>query len=310
MGAALPSLENFYGREEELAQTRKLLHQYPCLAIIGAEGIGKRALVAKFLCEDDLPFDQAIWKPLHHCPKAAEVEAELLGLVGEPKETSIVAALRGKKLLIVLESLDSVIPDERSRKLDDQYSSLIRRIIEETDAKLIVIAAEPIEQLKTQVLRGKAAMFTLRGLKLREARGIVGSDLGGHLEKVWQAVGGNPLMLRQIANWAENYAQGLDPHIANRATVYRGLFEDLYEQTFRAARLSTIHRELLIIIAAKEEGFPFSELLSTYPDSALDIQRLLEMGLIEKTAHSEGPLIQIYEFFRHYLVGKQASLLA
>lgn len=303
VGASLPRLTDFYGREEELIQVQKLLQLYPCLVIIGVEGIGKKSLIAKLLCTEELPFSKIIWKPLHHRPTAERLESELLELIGEQKETSIIKALKDDRLLIVLESLDSVISDDGFRKLDDRYASLIRRVTEETKTKVVVISTEPIDQLKIQALRGKAAIFTLAGVGLQAAKGIVGSDLGGHLETVWRAVGGNPLMLKQIADWT-NYTQGLDPRIANRATVYRGMFEDVHEQIFKGKRLSSIDRELLISIASSGQEMPFSELLNSYPDSATDILRLVEMGLLQKTMRSEEPVIGIHGFFQQYLAGK------
>lgn len=311
-GAALPLPENFYGREEELLQLQKLLQSYSCLLILGAEGIGKKSLIARLICAKELPFSKVIWKPVHHRPSAMVLEAELLELLGKSEDTSIIATLKKEKqLLIVLESLDALMADDGPRKLGDEHASLIRRITEETNASVIAISVEPIQQLKLQALRGKTAIFMLHGLKLPEARDLVGGDLGGNLGKVWEAVGGNPLMLKQIAAWAD-YTQGLDPRVANRATIYRGMFEELYEQTFRDERLSTLDRKLLINVAASghEQGVSFSALLNSHPNSAPNIQRLIEMGLLQKTAaqlEGQGPVLRIYEFFRQYLVGKQAS---
>lgn len=304
VGAALPRLTDFYGREEELMEVQRLLQLYSCLVIIGVEGIGKKSLIAKLLCTEGLPFSKIIWKPLHHRPTADQLESELLELIGAQKETSIVKALQDDPLLIVLESLDAVISDDRSRKLDDNFASLIRRITEETKTKVVISTIEPIKQLKVQALRGKAAIFTLTGVGLEAARGIVGSDLGGQLETVWQAVGGNPLLLKRVAGWSA-YTQGLDPSIANRSTVYRGMFEDVHEHIFKDKRLSTIDRELLVSIAISGKEMPFSDLLNSHPNSATDILRLTEMGLLQKTMRSGEPIIGIHGFFQQYLVRKK-----
>ncbi|MEN8443498.1 MAG: hypothetical protein ABG776_00640 [Cyanobacteria bacterium J06555_13] len=306
VGAALPNIENFCGRKKELAHLKKLLQQYSCLVVVGAEGIGKRSIVAKLLCSGNLPFSTIIRRPLHHRPSLEALEADLLSLVGGTTETSLISALNQEPVVLVLESLDSLILDPASRRLGDSYMSLIRRIIEETKAKVIITTTEPIEQLRRQALSGSAAIYTLGGVGLAEARAIVGGDLGGHLESVWQAVGGNPLMLKEIASWSVSVS-GIDPSIANRATIYKGLFEELYQQMYTNSRLSTVDRSLLMAVAESGQGVPFSKLLQSHPNAALDIQRLLEMGLLQKTPQSDGPVIRLYEFFRQYLVGLRGS---
>jgi hypothetical protein len=308
LGAALPGIDQFYGREAELVQMQQLVSRYPCVLVVGPEGIGKKSLVAKFLHSTTLPLSQVIWKPLHHRPTAHELESELLGLLEAREGQSIISALKAQQAMIVLESLDALIEDGH-RTLAPEYNSLIRRITEETDAKVIAIATQPIEQVKLQALRGKAAIYTLQGLGLAESKLIVNGDLGGRLEELWQAVGGNPLVLKQVAEWV-NETKELDPALANRLTVHKGIVSGLYEQTFRAKALSTVDRALLIAIAANKAGVPFSKFLNTHPDSALEIQRLIDMGLVQKTSQSGGANIKIYEFFRQYLIGERAKSIA
>jgi hypothetical protein len=232
----------------------------------------------------------------------------LLGLLEASDGESLVSALKEKRAVIVLESLDALIEDGH-RTLAPEYISLIRRVIEETDSKIIAIAIEPIEQIKLQALRGKAAIYTLGGLGLEESKLIVNGDLGGRIEELWQAVGGNPLVLKQVAEWA-NETRELDPTLANRLTVHRGLVSGLYEQTFRGRALSTVDRALLIAIAANKAGIPFSKLLNTHPNSALEIQRLIDMGLVQKTSQAGGAIIKTYEFFRQYLIGESEKSIA
>lgn len=305
VGAALPDVSNFYGREEELREMQTLLQRYPCVLIVGTEGIGKRSLVAKLLCTAELPFSQVVWKPLHHRPTADALESELLALLGSTEE-SLISALKTKQVLIVFDGIDAAITHEKPRGLDSRYMSLIRRLTEETPSRIIAISSEPIGQIRTQALRGKAAIYTLRGLELDAAKAIVQSNLDGRIEEIWQAVGGNPLMLKQVAQWSR-YSQGLDPHLANRATVYRGLFDSLHEQTFVGSRLSTVDRRLLTAIAKTKEGILENGILSTYPYAAHNIQRLTEMGLVHRETQPGGAVVRVYEFFGQYLIEKTKS---
>ncbi len=308
VGATLPNIDQFYGREAELVQMQQLVSRYSCVLVVGTEGIGKRSLIAKFLRSTTLSLSQVIWKPLHHRPTARELETDLLGLLEAKDGQSLIAAIKEKQTVIVLESLDALIEDGH-RTLAPDYTSLIRRITEETDSKIIAIATEPIEQIKLQALRGKAAIYTLQGLGLAESKLIVNGDLGGRFEELWQAVGGNPLVLKQVSEWV-NEMKELDPVLANRLTVHQGLVSSLYEQTFKGRSLSTVDRALLIAIAVNKAGIPFSNLLNTHPDSALNIQRLIDMGLVQKTSQSGGANIKIYEFFRQYLIGERAKSIA
>ncbi|MEM9006185.1 MAG: hypothetical protein AAGE59_21990, partial [Cyanobacteria bacterium P01_F01_bin.86] len=302
VGAMLPNVETFYGREKDLGHLSQLLQQYSCLVVLGADGVGKKSVVAKLLCAEELSFKKIVWRPLHHLPSAAELEADLLSLVSEDEAGSLISALKQQQVVIVLESLDSLISEPGTRRLDEAYMSLIRRLIEETPSKVIVTTVEPINQLRRQAIRGNAAIYPLGGLGLAEAKAIVGGDLGGHLETVWQAVGGNPLMLKEVANWSDSVA-GVDPSIFKRKTIYQGLFEGLYEQIFSHRRLSTVDRNLLITVAQSSQGVAFAKLLQSNPNSALDIQRLLDMGLLQKSPQAEGPVLRIYEFFRQYVLG-------
>jgi hypothetical protein len=308
-GAAFPNIEQFYGREAELMQMQQLVSRYPCVLVMGAEGIGKKSLVAKFLRSTTLALSQVLWKPLHHCPTARELETDLLELLEAGDEKTLISALKEKRVVIVLESLDALIQGSK-RTLAPEYISLIRRVSEETDSKIIAIATEPIDQIKLQALRGKAAIYTLGGVGLDEAKMIVDGELGGRIEELWQASGGNPLVLKQVAEWAKDTSP-LDPTLANRLTVHRGLVSGLYEQIFRGSALSTVDRALLLAIAANKAGIPFSKLLNTHPNAALELQRLIDMGLVQKAPQKTGgAMIKTYEFFRQYLIGESEKSIA
>ena len=305
VGAALPNIENFYGRTEELNALETLLQRCKCISIVGPEGIGKKSLVAKLLCTADLPFSQAVWKPLHHKPTADELEFELRTLLNENADRSLLSYLKDKKVLIVLESIDVAIAGrDHPGELDPQYMSLIRRIAEETRSRLIILSNEPINQIKAQVLRGRATIYPLHGLTLEAAKAFVKNALGDKTEEIWQAVGGNPMMLKEIANWAE-YAKEIDPLLAHRLTVHKGLLKGFHERAF-AHSLSTVDRQLLTFVAQEGE-VSFASLLSQRLDAAPKIQRLIDMGLFQKKSSANGGGIKINEFFRQFLIEQSAN---
>ncbi len=306
VGAALPVVEPFCGRQRELKELGVLLNRYSCLLVVGPEGIGKKSLVSRFLQDAALPYSQIIWKPLHHRP--VHLEAELLQLLNIEANSSLISYLKVQKSLIVFESIDSMITRQSGLSvLDPAVTSLIRRIAEETESKVIGLSSEPIEQIRSMMLRGNAMIYPLGGLGLPEAESLMGGDMNGHLEEVWESTGGNPLMLNRIKDWRRSHASSLSPTMAYRPTVHRGLFDGLHNQFFNGQALSTIDRTVLRSIANREEGIPFSELLSLHPGAAPNIQRLTEMGVVVEAESGPEALVKVYEFFRQYILEKESA---
>lgn len=311
IGAALPHTEKFYGRQKELKELGVLLDKHSCILVVGSEGVGKKSLVAHFLHDAALPFSQIVWKPLHHRPE--NLEAELLRLLGEAVGSSLVSYFRARKSIIVFESIDALITRQGGQSdLDPNVMSLIRRIVEETESKVIMISNEPIEQIRNMMLRGNAMVYPLHGLLLREAKALMGGDLGGHLEDLCKFTGGNPLMLKRISQWQQTQAAAsLGPTMAHRLTVHRSLFDGLHNQILASQSLSKIDRQLLESIASEEMGISYRQLLHLYPNAVQNIQRLLEMGLVRQTFSTSGDVIvQVYEFLRQHLLAQKTSLPA
>lgn len=306
VGASLPVVEPFCGRQRELKELGVLLNKYSCLLVVGSEGIGKKSLVSRFLQDAALPYSQIIWKPLHHRP--VDLEAELLQLLDIEANNSLISYLKVQKCLIVFESIDSMITRQSGLSvLAPAVTSLIRRIAEETESKVIGLSSEPIEQIRSMMLRGNAMIYPLGGLGLPEAESLMGSDMNGHLEEVWESTGGNPLMLNRIKDWRQSHASSLSPTMAYRPTVHRGLFDGLHSQFFNGQALSTMDRTVLRSIASRGEGIPFSELLSLHPDAAPNIQRLTEMGIVAEAESGPEALVKVYEFFRQYILEKESA---
>lgn len=312
LGIKLPETESFYGRESELQELGRLVQKYSGVMLIGVQGIGKKSLVSKFIQTQPLPFSKAIWKPLHHQPNVDKLEAEILEVLEQaPDKQSLVSTLQKEKCLLVLDGLDAVITQKGAlRVLDSGYISLIRRIIEETDSKIIVTSREPIEQLTPLFLRGDVATYTLRGLASEEASLLFDKSFEGNVEKICQSVGGNPLILKGIAEWSKS-AGSIEPQLVNRLTVQRGIVGNLYEQVLMGSHLSTLDRTLLLKVAKHESDMSFSELLSTYPESAQGISRLVAMGLASQTTSDSGKsVIELDDLFKQYLIKNEPMLTA
>lgn len=312
LGIRLPETESFYGRGSELQELSRLVQKYSGVILVGVQGIGKKSLVAKFIQTQPLSFSKVIWKPLHHQPSVAQLEAEILEILDRaPDKQSLISTLQKEKCLLVLDGLDAVITQKGAlRILDSGYVSLIRRIIEETASKIIVTSREPIEQLTPLFLRGDVATYTLRGLTAEEASLLFDESFEGNVEKICQSVGGNPWILKGIAEWSKS-AGSIEPQLVNRLTVQRGIVGNLYEQVLMGSHLSTLDRTLLLKVAKHESGMSFSELLFNYPESAQGISRLVAMGLASQTTSDSGKsVIELDDLFKQYLIKNEPMLTA
>ena len=62
VGARLPEISEFYGRDRELRDLKKLVESHTCVLLIGVQGIGKKSLVSKLIQTQKLPFSKVLWK--------------------------------------------------------------------------------------------------------------------------------------------------------------------------------------------------------------------------------------------------------
>ena len=304
VGARLPDIADFYGRADELRDLKKLVDSYACVLLVGVQGIGKKSLVSKLIQTQALPFSQIIWKPLHHKPDVERLEAELLELLDASENgSSLISFLRKNKHLVIFDGLDAILEQKDGlRTIDSRYISLVRRIVEETPSQVICISEEPIEDFDVLIMRGDAISYTLRGLKATDAEQMFDSSFGVDVKEVVESVGGNPLLLKQIAAWSKESVQ-IDPSLVNRATVQRGVVRNWHEQVLASDYLSELDRQLLDAIAQSENGIPYSQLLTQYPNAAHRISRLLAMGLASQKIEASGtPNIEVNVFFRKHLL--------
>ncbi|MEO0704133.1 MAG: ATP-binding protein [Cyanobacteria bacterium J06649_5] len=304
VGARLPEISEFYGRNGELRDLKKLVESHTCVLLIGVQGIGKKSLVSKLIQTQKLPFSKVLWKPLHHKPDVDRLETELLELLNASESSySLISHLQKNRHLLVLDGLDSILEQKGDlRTIDSRYVSLVRRIVEETPSQVICISEEPIEDFDILILRGDAISYTLRGLKASDAEQMFDSSFGVDVAEVVESVGGNPLLLKQIATWSKEGVQ-IDPKLVNRATVQRGVVKNWHEQVLASDYLSELDRQLLDAIAQAENGIPYSQLLTRYPDAAHRISRLLAMGLANQRIEDSGtPNVAVNVFFRKHLL--------
>ena len=305
--ASLPSVDGFIGREKEIAYLWQLMGKFPCVMVVGLEGVGKKSLVSKMLRfkQRELPLKRLLWKSLEHRPTPTELESELLGAASgsnNSNEEKLIDCLRSDPCLIVLDSLDSLLFQAQEPALNTDYVSLVRRITQETLSKVIIISSQPTKETDELALRGQAVIYSLKGLNLNETKALLGNQWEHKAaENIWEATGGNPLMLREVSQWSD-YAKQLNPQI-DRITVLSGLVGNFYERVLRKLKLSQSEISLLKKISADTHGILFSDLLNEEPSSIPTIKRLLNLGLANTTDPKGTSMIRISPLIGRAITG-------
>lgn len=309
-GAKLPTTP-IYGREAEIEKLDNLIRRYSCVMIVGVQGIGKRSLVSKFLrVTPDLPFSKVLWKPLHHKPTVEELQMELIYLLEEEGSgTSIITQLRhqerlNKTYLIVLEGLDSLVHiDGNDRYIDEDYVSIIRRVTEETNSKIILTTTISLEQLKFIVLDGFGISFTLHGLPVSDAQHLLTDDFQGDKKIMIELLGGHPELLKRLSNWSKT-AGKLNPKLAVRETLVGAVISDFCNWLQDDRYINESDKIILAKIATAKDkkGLTFQRVLQSYPNSALRLMELMEMGIVRGDVDSGQLWLRLDRVVEQYIL--------
>lgn len=108
---------SFIGREREIAQVRGFLSRTRLLTLIGAGGVGKTRLAFQVADEASVDFEDGVWAvdlaPLADAALVPRTAASVLGVTEQPGRDvteTLVAALRDKTLLLVLDNCEHLRP--------------------------------------------------------------------------------------------------------------------------------------------------------------------------------------------------------
>lgn len=312
VGAKPPNVQKFYGRKRELKELKQCIDKYRCISLIGVEGIGKRTLLARLLQTVKLPFSQIVWKPVHHSPSVDVLESEMLQLL-RAEGSSLISLFTQQPYLLILESIDALLDySGPSKALDKGYTSLIRRVIEETQSRIVLISCEPIPETQPWAFRGDVILYPLGGLTLEASRKIFREaglpEDGESWDKTIASLGYNPLLMKQVANWHKHELDSGDPSLVARETIQFGVTQGWRERLFQGTYLSEIDQQILLDIANSNSSIPYKKLILNRGSAISNISRLIQIGLVEQINIDNQKCLKITSLLRRHLLENAENL--
>lgn len=270
-----PHLDNFCGREQELAGVVQWIRLDHCrvVAVLGIGGVGKTTFATKVAQNVRENFDFVFWRSLRDAPSVKYILESCLRFVRQQEVINLpealdeqisllISNLREHRCLLLLDNVDALLQAGQRAGLYrsgyEGYGRLFQRIAETDHQSCLLLTSR--EKLKEVALaEGKdsspvrslllTGLDPASGQKLLQDKALSGS------EETWATFinlySGNPLALKVVA---EPVRQVFEGHIAaflEKNEVVPGDLSDLLEQQFR--RLSPLEQEIMYWLAIERE---------------------------------------------------------
>lgn len=310
-----PTVKNFYGREEELADLRRWIvdERSPVVALSGFGGVGKTALaimLGKQLMQIEGEFTFLIWHSLRDAPSVEDMLRECIRSFSSQRHVEFPASideqitlfiehLQRFRCLVIFDNFESVLrPGSLSGEYQqgyEAYGRLLERVgkVKHQSCFLLTSREEPREIARLEVEEPGVRSLLLPGMREKEAESILRENaLAGSDSAFSELIGlysGNPLALRLIAaSIRDLFGNNIDAFLeASRSGSERGEeaimvgdVADLLGQQFE--RLSNQERSVMYWLTIEREGISPGDLLED------NVQPI-----------SKGRLFQILETLRH-----------
>jgi DNA-binding MarR family transcriptional regulator len=201
-----PTLETFYGREQELSALDSFLESpTPVAVVLGNRGHGTTSLVCRFVQEHEEA--DALWVPIREHITPAEVESSIVafGKRVRPTVSDLGSALSIAEMIVVLDGYHTV-----SDEMVEFFAVLVNTPIE---AKVIITAREDTPAYnwfyqKGHLESGAVREIRVRGLDEASAKKLLGSTRieDEAFRRVYLMTRGQPLLLRMLR---DDDAEGL-----------------------------------------------------------------------------------------------------
>lgn len=297
----------FVGRERELQLLTTWILQDQCrlVSILGIGGIGKTSLSIKTVESLKESFDLVIWRSLKSLPAINSFLSDILSkITGKQSPKSdidpmiLVDALRDKRVLLILDNVDSLLETNGSPGIFStefrRYRDLFVNLASIPHVSSIILTSrERLEDLT--VYEGEnlpVRIFPVEPLRVAEIKDILAQkgieSPEQEIEPLVLKYGGNPLCIKLVANVIHEIYSGDIKLFLKQSNGLFNSVKNVLENQFR--RLTPLERSLMFWLAIYQEPISIETLeggfvprLST--PSLLDIlQSLTKRSLIERNS--------------------------
>jgi NB-ARC domain len=259
----IPSCEGLIHRDKEFTDLIRLLEANRVVAVVGAAGMGKTALISQLFKQTEwLPvFQPLVWK-YSISGKFQEDILDLQYLIQSQKDSTIFDFIRSRRLLICIDRVDDWFKSDSN---EQETQSFLRKLIEIEHSSCIVFTMrEPIALFDSLQRSGRLVQtYELQGLSIEESRLLLSkySLKSEKLDELISNCRGNPQHLHESAQCIERlYGGDIGLFLEGKTSlVLNTIKKNLSFICSRVQEISDKERGILSYIISQSQGQPVLE---------------------------------------------------
>jgi hypothetical protein len=297
-----PTLQDFYGREQELSQLKTWIvtESRALVGVFGIPGIGKTQLLRKFVDQVKDKFDYVIWKDLTYCPLLADFLTDIESYFSTKRNIplpqipqriiSLIPFLNQHRCLLIFDHCEKLREADQQRINYDNYGLFLKSVSElEHQSCVVFVGLEKHLQMDIAD-KSRFRELTVDGLKTQDAQysqylldnfQLSGHGIGTLIEKYQ----GHPLALKLAAPYINKHHQGkIDEFLQGTLFIHNAITE-IFDK--HLLRLSNTEINIVRKLAYETEPISLPELYKFFPsisqaEISQSIDKLRRTGLVEK----------------------------
>ncbi|MEA4908169.1 MAG: NB-ARC domain-containing protein, partial [Anaerolineaceae bacterium] len=275
------SVPAFYGRTGELSLLAEWVVEENCrvVSVLGLGGIGKSALAVTLMHHVAEHFQAVVWRSLRDLPTCEILLDDLLQTLApwtlaqgpanlERKLTILLEQLRSRRVLLVLDNLESVLEEGEGagciRPGFEGFGRFLRQCAGTRHQSCVLLTSREKPADLAPLEGSRAPVRALRLARLEQDaceallldKGIQGSQ--EERRRLVEAYAGNPLALKIVAQTLVDLFGGQVAPFLEQGEIIFGGIRDLLGQQF--ARLSPLEQRVLMWLAVLREPAGIDEL--------------------------------------------------